>query len=666
MPRQKKANKRPKTISSSQSLSAFVKSICDVMRRSNCASALQYVPELTWILFLRILDAQEARDQEAAEAVGASYSRALKAPYRWQDWAAPYSERAGHPLTAEGKPFGWKRQALFAAGDGKLFDFINKQLLPHLHSLDVDPRTGLSNPAATPKQRIIGRIMTAVERVRVDSETNLRDVLDKVHEISIDHVDDTHFFTLSQVYEDLLLKMGEKNSDGGQFFTPREVIRAMVHTIDPDLGQKVYDPCCGTGGFLAIAYEHIARKLGANATSTDIDTLKHDTFFGREKENLVFPIALANLVLHGIDQPNLWHGNSLTRRAAYGALFENAPRQFDVILANPPFGGKEGKDAQKNFAFETSSTQALFVQDILAELAPGGTCAIVLDEGLLFRTNEISIVEIKRKLVDECDLWAIVSLPGGVFSTAGTGVKTNLLFFTKGNKTERIWYYDLSFMKVGKKTPLTLAHFGFGKDGGVLSQDALPTTLTAEWKADKANGKDFPSYAHLLQHRAKAKSESRYSWTVDLAARRAKARLEMQPLKDKAAHLKAEVVDLKVQLKRLKKEKSAGVEISTRELRIRESERSARDLEAAAAAIDAAVFDLKAINPNAVNKIDDRTPQQIIQSIEEQGRTISDALSRLTSMMADEVALKKIGKSSGAPKRGTKPRGKGKRALASL
>ncbi len=450
----------PKAIASAQSLSAFVKNICDVMRRSNCASALQYVPELTWILFLRILDAQESRDQEQAEAVGAIFTPALRSPYRWQDWAAPYSERPGHAKTPEGKPLGWRRQELFAAGDGKLFDFINKELLPHLYGLDIDTRSGLPNSHASRKQRIIGRIMTAVERVRVDSETNLRDILDKVHEIHIDHVDDTHFFTLSQVYEDLLLKMGEKNSDGGQFFTPREVIRAMVHTVNPKLGQTVYDPCCGTGGFLAIAYEHIARKLGNSATSTDIDTLKHDTFFGREKENLVLPIALANLVLHGIDQPNLWHGNSLTRRATYAALFEQAPKTFDVILTNPPFGGKEGKDAQKNFAFETSATQVLFVQDILGELAPRGTCAIVLDEGLLFRTNESAFVETKRKLVDECDLFAIVSLPGGVFSTAGAGVKTNLLFFTKGNKTERIWYYDLTYVKVGKKT-MTLANSAF-------------------------------------------------------------------------------------------------------------------------------------------------------------------------------------------------------------
>ncbi len=268
----------------------------------------------------------------------------------------------------------------------------------------------------------------------MDSETNLRDILDKVDEISIDHVDDTHFFTLSQVYEDLLLKMGEKNSDGGQFFTPREVIRAMVHTIQPTLGDTIYDPCCGTGGFLAVAYEHIARNLGQAPASTDIDTLKQDTFFGREKENLVFPIALANLVLHGIDQPNIWHGNTLTRRATYSALFDKAPKTFDVILTNPPFGGKEGKDAQKNYAYATSSTQVLFMQNILGELAPEGRCAIVLDDGFLFRRDEGAFVETKRKLVDECDLWAIISLPGGVFSGAGAGVKTNSAVLYEGSE----------------------------------------------------------------------------------------------------------------------------------------------------------------------------------------------------------------------------------------
>ena len=643
MPRPKKdkaaaSGKTPKTIASTQSLSAFVKSICDIMRRSNCASALQYVPELTWILFLRILDAQDAKAREEAEAVGANFSPALSSPYCWQDWAAPYSDKPEHPKTAEGKPFGWKRQELFAAGDGKLFDFINKELLPHLHSLDIDTRTGLPNFNASRKQRIMGRTMTAVEKVRVDSETNLRDILDKVHQINIDYVDDQHFFTLSQVYEDLLLKMGEKNSDGGQFFTPREVIRAMVHTVNPQLGQTVYDPCCGTGGFLAIAYEHIARQLGQSATSTDIDTLKHDTFFGREKENLVFPIALANLVLHGIDQPNLWHGNSLTRRTTYGALFDQAPQTFDVILTNPPFGGKEGKDAQKNFAYETSATQVLFVQDILDELAPKGTCAIVLDEGLLFRTNESAFLETKRKLVDECDLWAIVSLPGGVFSTAGAGVKTNLLFFTKGKKTGKIWYYDLSYVKVGKKTPLTLAHFGFDQNGDVLADAQLPAILTADWHADEANaGKLFPSYARMLQQRGRPEGNSRYSWTMDFAARRAKARAEMQPLLNEAAQIKATVVDLKEQLKRLKKDKVSDAELEALDAQIKEKDKAVRDLETKAADMDAAVFDLKAVNPTAVMDVDTRTPQEIIQNIDTQGRIIAETLARLNALLAAGV-----------------------------
>ncbi len=631
--------KHPKAIVSTRSLSAFVKDICNVMRRSNCASALQYVPELTWILFLRILDAQETRSKEKAQVVGATFSAALQSPYRWQDWAAPWSDSSKHPKTPEGKPLGWKRQELFAAGDGKLFDFINTELLPHLHSLDTDSRTGLPNPNASRKQRIIGRIMTAVERVRVDSETNLRDILDKVHEISIDHVEDKHFFTLSQVYEDLLLKMGEKNSDGGQFFTPREVIRAMVHTVNPALGKTIYDPCCGTGGFLAIAYEHIARTLGQNATSTDLDALKHDTFFGREKENLVFPIALANLVLHGIDQPNLWHGNSLTRRATYGALFEQAPPTFDVILTNPPFGGKEGTDAQKNFAFETSATQTLFVQDILGELAPQGTCAIVLDEGLLFRTNESAFVETKRKLVDECDLWAILSLPGGVFSTAGAGVKTNLLFFTKGNKTKTIWYYDLSYVKVGKKTPLTLAHFGFDQDGSVLPDSVLPASLVTDWQSIEENaGKPFPSYARMLKQRGKPQGDSRHSWSIDFAARRAEAREQMQPLLDSATESKGQAIDLKEELSLLKRRKADRSTLDALAVKIKEKEKEARDLESKAAAIDAVVYDLKAVNPNAVAKVDARTPNEIIRNIEAQGKIVSDALARLNALLLTNPA----------------------------
>jgi type I restriction enzyme M protein len=225
-------------------------------------------------------------------------------------------------------------------------------------------------------------------------------------------------------------------------------------------GRKVRSaPTLRTGGFLAQSYEYMRAALGDSATGHQLETLKRNTFFGREKENLIYPIALANLVLHGIDEPHLWHGNTLTGQETFGGLFQGAPSLFDVVLTNPPFGGKEGKEAQTRFAYKTSATQILFLQHVIDSLKPGGTCGIVLDEGVLFRNNETAFVQTKRKLLDDCNVWAIVSLPGGVFTAAGAGVKTNLIFFTKGKPTEKIWYYDLSDIKVGKKTPMTTEKF---------------------------------------------------------------------------------------------------------------------------------------------------------------------------------------------------------------
>ncbi len=613
-------SKPGRTIDSAQSLTAFVKSICDIMRRSNCASALQYVPELTWILFLRILDAQEERAREASEAVGQPYTAALVEPFRWRDWAAPD---------------GTIRKRLAAGKIGELFSFINKQLLPYLHGLDVLP-DGRPNPSASPRQRIIGRIMTAVERTRVDSETNLRDILDRVHEISIDSAGERRFFTLSQVYEDLLLKMGEKNSDGGQFFTPREVIRAMVLVVQPEPAETVYDPCCGTGGFLAQAYELLSQKLGEAPAATDLAALKTNTFFGRENENLVFPIALANLVLHGIDQPNVWHGNTLTGAPTYDALFQNAPATFDVILTNPPFGGKEGRDAQKNFSFETSSTQVLFLQHVLGQLGEpidgkaGGRCGIVLDEGLLYRNNESAFLETKRKLLDECALWCVVSLPGGVFSAAGAGVKTNLVFFTKGKKTRLIWYYDLSHVKVGKKSPLTLGHFGFGRRGEALEDAALPESLVAEWRADDANkGKPFPSFARLLPKCGTNAGESDFSWTIDFAARRVKVHQDMAPHLAAVEELKVEAIAQKDKLGSLRKAGASDQKIAAQRQAIAAVEKAIREAQSQADAIDAASYDLKAVNPRSRIERDTRTPDEVVESIAVHARAIENALGRL-------------------------------------
>jgi len=425
--------KNNRRITTPQSLNAYIKSICDIMRRSGRASALQYVPELTWMLFLRILDEREEEEAEEARALGISFSPSLEYPYRWRDWASPTGE---------------KRLELQFGTLGAFMSFVNGDLIPYLRNLK-------NRPGATPRQKVISEVFSSTERTYIDTERNLLDILDKIDTLSLESMDETHMFPISQVYEGLLQKMGEKNNDGGQFFTPREVIRVMVRVIDPEIGKTIYDPCCGTGGFLAQAYQHMKAKA---KTATDVEILKTRTFYGREKENLVYPIVLANLVLQEIDEPHIWHGNTLTGLETYGGLFSEAPALFDAVLTNPPFGGKEGRDAQTQFAYKTGSTQVLFLQHVMDSLKSGGRCGIVMDEGVLFRTNERAFVQTKRKLLSECNLWCIVSLPPKVFVNAGAASKTNLLFFTKGEPTEEVWYYDLSDLNITKKQPLTIAH----------------------------------------------------------------------------------------------------------------------------------------------------------------------------------------------------------------
>ncbi len=565
-----------------QSVDAAIWSICDIMRRGNVASALQYVPELTWILFLRILDETEDREEQENDAVGASYNSSLRRPYRWKDWAAPLGAPDANPN---------KRKELEDSAPGALMAFINGDLIPHLKKLK-------ERAHATPRQKVISEIMSGVEKVRIDTEKNLLDVLDKVHEITNESIDPTHVFALSQIYEGLLLRMGEKGSDAGQFFTPREVIRAMVQAIDPKIGETVYDPCCGTGGFLAQAAEHMRPKAGARASGAAISRLKTETFWGREKENLIYPIGLANLILHGIDRPNIWHGNALTQHEVYGGLFAGAPSQFDVILTNPPFGGKESVAAQTHFAYRTSATQVLFLQHVVGALKDGGRCGMVIDEGVLFRTNEDAFVKTKRKLADECDLWCVVSLPAGVFTAAGAGVKTNLLFFTKGRPTERIWYYDLSDVKVGKKSPLTLKH--------------------------------FEDFAQKLPTRP----DSERSWTVDLAARRAKAADEALPFREAARAKLREADKAKDDLRILKKAKLRDEDgIAATEAAIRELLKESREAANKADDIENAVYDLKAVNPNRQVEVDRRTPAELLDLVEAKGIEITEALQRLRTLL---------------------------------
>jgi type I restriction enzyme M protein len=267
---------------------------------------------------------------------------------------------------------------------------------------------------------------------------------------------------------------------------------------------------------------------------------------------------------------------------------------------NPPFGGKEGKEAQTQFEYKTGATQVLFLQHVLKSMKTGSKCGIVLDEGVLFRTNETAFVQTKRKLLEECSVDCIVSLPGGVFSSAGAGVKTNLVFFTQGEQTERIWYFDLSDVKVGKKTPLTQPH--------------------------------FDEFFQLLP----ARGDSARSWTVDFTARLQKALEDARPHREKAADLDAQAKELDDALREKRKAKSvSATTFAALEGKLRTFERAARESRAKADAIEDAVFDLKAVNPNRSTEDDTRTPAQLLDFIEAKGRDADEAIARLRCLIVE-------------------------------
>jgi len=450
-----KNNLNNKVITSQASMDKAVKSICDILRRDKAKGARLYVPELTWMFFLRYLDIMEQEEEQKAKALGTSFQSTLQEPYRWREWAAPFDHKISKEETIGNKLQGWKRRELSEQAMGSYLSFVNDDLFPHLKSLG-------EQHGATNKQKVTSEIIRNKEKTILASETNLQNALDKIHELTETKISDQHIFPISQAFEGLLPSLGEKKNDGGQFFTPREIIRLIVNTVRPEIGKSVYDPCCGTGGFLIEAYKYM---MNQNPAPTQIADLKTETLWGREDAGEAIPICLANMVLHEIDLPRIWHGNTLTGAVSYGDLFWGAPSQFDYILTNPPFGSKEGKDARAQFAYKCGKAQILFLQHIIDSLSEEGTCGMVIDEGVMFHTKTAAYRQTKRKLLNECNLWCVISLPQGVFVNAGSGTKTDLLFFTKGKSTERVWYYDLTLTddfkprKVNKSNPLTYADF---------------------------------------------------------------------------------------------------------------------------------------------------------------------------------------------------------------
>ena len=406
------------------------KNIDDVLwKESGCSSELDYTEQTSWLLFLKYLDDLEQERSLAAELKGQEYSFILEEEQRWSQWAAPKKADGTADLDAA------------LTGDD-LIDFVNGILFPYLR--------GFRQRAASPDtiEYKIGEIFSEI-RNKFQSGYSLRDALDLVDQLRFRSQQEKH--ELSHLYESKIKNMGNAGRNGGEYYTPRPLIRAMIQVTRPRIGETIYDGACGSAGFLCETHDYL-RYAGdgkpAKLTTSQLEALKTATFFGKEKKNLAYVIAIMNLILHGIEAPNILHTNSLAENLAH---VEEKDR-YDIILANPPFGGKERKEIQQNFAIKTGETAFLFLQHFVKYLKAGGRAAVVIKNTFLSNSDNAAKA-LRRELLESCNLHTVLDCPGGTF--LGAGVKTVVLFFDKGESTRKIWHYQLDpGRNLGKTNPL--------------------------------------------------------------------------------------------------------------------------------------------------------------------------------------------------------------------
>jgi type I restriction enzyme M protein len=401
------------------------KNIDDVLwKEAGCTTELDYTEQASWLLFLKYLDGLEQDRAMQAELEGRKYAFILDEPYRWETWAAP-RDKAG------------KLDHNNAMTGDDLRDFVDRKLFPYLH--------GFKQKAEGPNtiEYKIGEIFGEIKN-RIHSGYNLREIIDHVDELRFRSQAEKH--ELSYLYEAKIKNMGNAGRNGGEYYTPRPLIRAMIQVTRPKIGERIYDGACGSAGFLCESFDYL--KAQPNLTTADLKTLQERTFYGKEKKSLAYVIAIMNMILHGIDAPNIVHTNTLAENLAD----VQEKDRFDIILANPPFGGKERKEIQQNFPIKSGETAFLFLQHFIKMLKAGGRAAVVIKNTFLSNTDNAA-VSLRKLLLESCNLHTVLDCPGGTFQ--GAGVKTVVLFFEKGAPTRKVWYYRLDpGRNLGKTNPL--------------------------------------------------------------------------------------------------------------------------------------------------------------------------------------------------------------------
>jgi type I restriction enzyme M protein len=400
------------------------RNIDDLLRKeAGCTTELDYTEQTSWLLFLKYLDSFEQDRAMVAELDGKAYTYILDTPYRWESWAAP-----------KGKDGKIDHNAM--TGDD-LRDFVDQKLFPYLHGF----RLRASGPDTIEYK--IGEIFAEIKN-KITNGYNLREIIEHLDELRFRSQVEKH--ELSHLYETKIKNMGNAGRNGGEYYTPRPLIRAMVQTVQPQIGEKIYDGACGSAGFLCESYEYLSAK--GNLSTKDLETLQTRTFYGKEKKSLAYVIAIMNMILHGIEAPNILHTNTLAENIAD---IQDKDR-YDIVLANPPFGGNERKEVQQNFPVRTGETAFLFLQHFIKILKAGGRGAVVIKNTFLSNTDNASM-SLRKLLLASCNLHTVLDCPSGTFQ--GAGVKTVVLFFEKGAPTRQIWYYQLDAGRnFGKTNPL--------------------------------------------------------------------------------------------------------------------------------------------------------------------------------------------------------------------
>ena len=412
-------------------LSQSFKQIDDILRKDDgLATALDYIEQTSWILFLKYFAETEATDAERAELAGKEHSYILDEKFRWSNWALP--------RTTNGD-VDHDRKLL---GDD-LINFVNQELFPYLKSLRDASDDQLS------MQYKVGEIFGDITN-RIRDGYNLREIIEIVDQLKFRSLDEQH--EMSELYEGHIQQMGNAGRNGGEYYTPRSLIRAMIAVLDPKVGETIYDPACGSGGFLVESYKYLLEKSD-NLSTNDMEFLQTKALIGKEKKGLPFIIANMHLIFNGIKSPNIVRANTLSKNV----MEIQEKDRVDIILANPPFGGKENESVQMNFPIKTSASENMFMQYFIKNLKQGGRAAIIIKN--TFLTNDDNATKaLRQELLAECNLHTILDMPQGTF--LGAGVKTVVLFFTKGEATKDIWYYQLDpGRSLGKTNPLNINDF---------------------------------------------------------------------------------------------------------------------------------------------------------------------------------------------------------------